>query len=323
MFYSRSCANAQGQPGQRLLPGLLCLLGLTSLLLSLPAKAENLRVFACEPEWAALTSALAPNAKVYSATTVYQDPHHIEARPSLIAKVRRADLVVCTGASLEAGWLPLLLRQANNPKVQQGQAGYFMAAMQVPRLDIPDEVDRSMGDVHAEGNSHVHLDPRRMLSIADALSLRLQEINPTKAGDYAKNHAEFSSAWQKAIGEWEQRAASLRGQTIITHHSDFRYFSDWLGMKQLAQLEPKPGLPPSLRHLADLKAKVANEQPLLAILRKPADPPRAAEFMQQATGRPAIVMPYTIGGEGAEDLFALFNISISKLLNAAQQSSNP
>lgn len=139
---------------------------LTLMLMATPTMAA-LNIFACEPEWASLANELGgERVKTYSATTAYQDPHHIEARPSLIAKVRRADLLVCSGADLEVGWLPLLQRQASNAKVLPNSLGYFEASSMVERLDIPVKVERSMGDVHAAGNPHVHLDPRRIQIIA-------------------------------------------------------------------------------------------------------------------------------------------------------------
>jgi zinc/manganese transport system substrate-binding protein len=141
-------------------------------LLALPAQAA-LNVFACEPEWAALATELGgERVSVYAATTAQQDPHRIEARPSLIARMRQADVLVCTGAELEAGWLPVLLRQAANGRVQSGQPGHFMAAEQVERLEVPAVADRALGDLHMAGNPHVHTDPRRLLQIAGALGER-------------------------------------------------------------------------------------------------------------------------------------------------------
>ena len=144
---------------------------------ALPATAD-LRVFACEPEWGAMVLALAPEAQVHSATTAWQDPHYIEARPGLIAALRRADLAVCTGASLEAGWLPALIRRASNPAVRPGQPGLFMAAEQVVLHQPHDHVDRSMGDVHPEGDPHVHLAPDLVPEVMTALAARLQTIRP-------------------------------------------------------------------------------------------------------------------------------------------------
>jgi zinc/manganese transport system substrate-binding protein len=150
----------------------------TLLLLPLNAAAE-LRVFSCEPEWAALVTELAgDHAEVSTATTAQQDPHYIQARPSLIAQMRRADLVVCTGAELEVGWLPVLMARGGNPKVKPGAEGYFEAANYVPMLEVPQRLDRSEGDIHSRGNPHIQLDPRNIQRIATALGERLAKLDP-------------------------------------------------------------------------------------------------------------------------------------------------
>ncbi len=153
----------------------------------------EVRILACEPEWQALAEVLGgAQVRAESATTALQDPHYIEARPSLIAKARRADMVFCTGAELEVGWLPLLLRLSGNRRIQMGQPGYFMAAEQVERVEVPTQLDRSQGDVHASGNPHVHLDPHRLLLIAQAFSTRLVQVDPAQTAYYQARLADFS-----------------------------------------------------------------------------------------------------------------------------------
>ena len=175
------------------------LLGVALLLIALPSHAA-LQVFACEPEWASLTNELAGDkASVFSATTAHQNVHRIQARPSLIARVRKADLVICSGAELEVGWLPLLLRRAANPNVQPNKPGYFMAAEQVERLDKHASVDRSMGDIHAAGNPHIHLDPNRIAIVAEALTKRLINLDPDNNAYYQQRSEDFLSRWQQAI----------------------------------------------------------------------------------------------------------------------------
>lgn len=285
-------------------------------ILTIPAHA-TLQVFACEPEWAALSTALGGDkVNSYSATTAFQDVHHIQARPSLIAKVRRADIVICSGAELESGWLPVLLRRAANPKIQPGKPGYFMAAMQVERLDIPAMVDRSMGDVHAAGNPHVQLDPRRVATIAEALAQRLAEIDPGNASFYQQQVQAFLQHWHDAIAKWEQDAAPLKGISVVVHHKDWRYLADWLGMKEVASLEPKPGLPPTAAHLAELKSQMA-QQPAQLILRAAYQDARPSEWLSDKTGIPAVELPYTVGGsDGAKDLFGLFDDTLTQMLGA-------
>jgi len=291
---------------------LLLLLGFASV----PATTSaELKVFACEPEWAALAQALGGDTlTAYSATTAQQDPHHIEARPSLIAKLRQSDLLVCTGAELEIGWLPVLLRQAGNAKVQPGQPGYFEAASFVKRLDIPAAVDRSMGDVHAGGNPHIQTDPRRIATIADALADRLAAIDSAQAQVYRQHHGNFMKRWQRAITDWSKRAAPLKGARVVAHHRDWVYLYDWLGLVDAGTLEAKPGIPPSAAHLADLKARLLRD-PARMIIRTPYQDARASEWLAGQVRIPAVVLPYTVGGTPkATDLFTLFDDTLTRLL---------
>jgi zinc/manganese transport system substrate-binding protein len=282
-----------------------------------PAYAD-LKVFACEPEWAALVKELGGDkVEVYSATSAQQDPHHIEARPSLIARVRNADLVVCTGAELETGWLPPLLRQAGNARVQPGRPGYFEAADQVERLDIPKTLDRSQGDVHAAGNPHVHTDPRRLATIAARLAARLAEVDAPNAAYYREQHAHFGRRWTEAMQRWAARATPLKGQRIVAHHKDWVYLFDWLGIVEAGTLEPKPGLPASAAHLARLKQTLAGA-PARLVVRTPYQDARASEWLAHETGMRAVVLPYTVGGsERARDLFSLFDDTLDRLLGVS------
>lgn len=289
-----------------------------ALALSLPAAAA-VDVFTCEPEWASLAREIGgDDVRVFSATTAFQDPHHIQARPSLIAKLRRADLLVCTGAELETGWLPMLLRQAGNAKVLPGRPGYLEAAAQVERLDVQTDVDRSMGDVHAAGNPHVHLDPRRIAVIAKVMEERLKTIAPEHSEAFSRRSSDFLTRWEKSISEWEKRAAPLKGTRAVVHHKDWVYLFDWLGMKEAGALEPKPGLPASPGHLASLKAELEKD-PAAVIIRTPYQPERASRWLSRQDDMPTVVLPYTVGGtESADNLFALFDETIARLLEAAR-----
>jgi zinc/manganese transport system substrate-binding protein len=282
------------------------------------AKA-NLDVFACEPEWASLVKELGGDlVRVTSATTARQDPHRIEARPSLIAKVRRADLLVCSGAELEVGWLPMLQRQGGNRRVLPGQKGYFEAAQQVERLGVPKQVDRSMGDVHASGNPHVHLDPHRILTIASALSERMIELDPSNTGVYQAQQEAFSQRWSQAIQRWEESAVPLKGIRLVVHHQDWEYLFDWLQIIKAGSLEPKPGLPTSVSHLASLKRSLQKE-PARAIIHTHYQSPKAAKRLSQLSGIKVLELPYTVGGgEGITDLFSLFDITLERLLQLLQ-----
>jgi zinc/manganese transport system substrate-binding protein len=290
------------------------IIALALVLAVLPAHAA-LNVFACEPEWASLAREIGGDkVDIFSATTAQQDPHHIDARPSLIAKLRRADILVCTGSDLEAGWLPPLLRQAGNSKVQPGQPGFVAASEQVERLEIPQSVDRSQGDVHAAGNPHVHLDPHRLLPIADVLARQLTTLDTADSAFYAARLAEFRTRLAQAIARWEQQAQPLKGMKVVTHHRDYVYLFAWLGIDAVGELESKPGIPPSATHLATLKAQLA-KQPARAIVRSSYQDEKPSQWLADQTQMPVVVLPYTVGGsEQAKDLFGLFDDTIARLL---------
>ena len=283
------------------------------LLVAIPATAA-LNVFACEPEWASLADELGgERVKTVSATTAYQDPHHIEARPSLIAKVRRADLLICSGADLEVGWLPLLQRRASNAKVLPNTPGYFEASAMVKRLDIPVKIDRTMGDVHVAGNPHVHLDPRRIQTIAKALQERLIELDPAGKDYYQQRFINFNQRWQQAMKEWQQQASQLKGTRMVVHHRDWVYLFEWLGIEIAGALEPKPGLPTTASHLVLLK-KTLKAKPAKMIVHTTYQNPRGAKRLSQLTGIPVVQLPYTVGGaEQVKDLFSLFDVTIQRL----------
>ena len=296
------------------------LIALSALLLGLASQAvqARLNVLACEPEWGALVQELAGDSVALSvATTALQDPHHVQARPSLMAAVRKADLVVCTGAELEVGWLPLLLRQAGNPGVQPGQAGYFEASEGLTLLEIPARTDRADGDVHAAGNPHIQMDPRLILQVAARLSARLGQLDAANSSHYATRLSDFSQRWRAAMQRWEERARKLRDVPIVVHHKAFPYLENWLGLKQVAALQPKPGVEPSSGHLSGVLARLKN-QPARIILRTPYDDPRGSEWLARQAGINAVMLPFTVGGTpAAKDLFSLFDDSITRLLAAA------
>ena len=281
--------------------------------ISAPVEAK-LRVFACEPEWGSLLTELAGDAvDVDVATNALQDVHVVEARPSLIAKMRKADLVVCSGAQLEIGWLPQLLRQAGNAKVASG-AGYFMAASQVVTLEKPASVDRSAGDVHPDGNPHVQLDPYRVLAIAKALSARLGELDAANVTTYQQRLGDFETRWQAAIKVWEAKAAPLKGKAVIVHHSSWIYLLQWLGMHEIGSLEPKPGVPPTSSHLSSL-IDVTKSGGAIAIISAAYQDSKPSEWLSERTGVPALALPFTVGGDDqAKDLFGLYDSTINKLL---------
>jgi len=291
------------------------------LVAAMPAQGQ-LRVFACEPEWAALVRTLVPDAELTTATSHLQDPHYIEARPSLIAAVRRADIAVCTGASLEAGWLPMLLQRASNPDIQAGRIGLFFAADHAQLHAPHDHVDRSMGDVHPEGNPHVHLSPDQLPEIARALAKRLGEIEPQSATAIQGRYIRWRGDWNSLRAEWRAMAEALEGQSVVVQHSNFGYLLGWLGVETAADLEPKPGLPPSASHLSQLLANPKLED-ASAILIASYQDPQPAEWLAERTKLPVVVVPGTVTGEApTETLGGLISEIIRQIESAAAGASD-
>ena len=293
---------------------LLKILSVLLLLVFSPVQAD-INVFACEPEWAALAQELGGDKlTIYSATTAMQDPHHIQARPSLIAKARRADLLVCSGAELETGWLPLLLRKSGNTKIQQNQPGNFAAADFVEKHDVPEKLDRSMGDVHAEGNPHIHTNPENILLVADALYKRLAEIDVDNSEYYLARYQSFEKKWKHSIEQWKTKTDVLRGVNIVTHHTYWTYLNDWLGMRVLATLEPVPGVSPSSSHLAKVK-KQLSQQEIKMILHVSYVSDRPSQWLAEQTGAPVVALPATVDYQDGQTLSQWFDEVIRRLVD--------
>ena len=274
-----------------------------------------LNVFACEPEWAALTQLLAGNqANIYTATGPLQDPHQVQARPSLIAKARSAQLLVCTGAELEVGWMPVVLRESGNSAIQPGSSGHFEAAQYVSMLEVPTRLDRADGDVHAAGNPHIQTDARNFLPIAEALSQRIIQLDPANTAYYQQQLATFNQQWHAAITKWEKQAAPLKSIPIIVQHRGFPYLNNWLGLKQVAELEPKPGMEPSAAYLGQVLSDL-QQHPTRMVVRAAYQNERPSEWIAERAHIPAVVLPYTVGGTPeATDLFTMFDDTIQRLL---------
>jgi zinc/manganese transport system substrate-binding protein len=292
---------------------------LLALLLSLAAVSAHaaINVLACEPEWEALAIEIGGDkVKVSSATTGLQDPHRIEARPSLIARTRNADLLVCTGLDLEAGWLPLLIQQSGNAKIANGQPGYLEAGALVPRLEIPSKLDRADGDVHANGNPHVQQNPHNIALVAVGLAKRLAQVDPANAAYYQARQQDFANRWTAAMRKWEQQAAPLKGVAVVEHHKNMEYVLDWLGMRLAGTLESKPGVEPSAAHLGELLVQL-QRQPAKMVLRASYQDGRASNWLRDRAKIPAVVLPFTVGGDDkAKDLFSMFDLTVQRLLEA-------
>lgn len=274
-------------------------------------------IFATVPEWAALAQEIGGGkVSVYSATHALQDPHHIDAKPSLIARARSAQLVVATGAELETGWLPLVLRESGNARIQPGQPGYFEAAALVDMLEVPVVLDRAHGDVHASGNPHVQGDPRNLFKIGKALAQRLAELDPANAMAYFDHFQQFSAKLASALIRWEKEAEPLRGLPILVQHKAFPYLQHWLGLQEVGSLEARPGSEPTSAHLAEIVARQKARRAVL-LLRAAYQGDGAARWVAGRTGIPVVTLPFTVGGTSeATDLFSFYGDSLRRLLQA-------
>jgi len=289
---------------------------LLSLIATSPVMAD-INIFACEPEWAALSQELGGDkVKVFSATTGLQDPHYIQARPSLIAKARQADLLVCTGAELESGWLPLLQRKAGNAAIQTGAVGYFMATDYVSLMAVPSSLDRSQGDVHAAGNPHIQTSPLYIMQVAEALSQRLQDIDANNADVYQQRSVDFKQRWQAAIDKWQKQATPLKGTSIVVQHDSWIYLFDWLNLNKVAVLEAKPGVAPTVNDLNKVLNHLKTSSAKL-VIHAAYQSPRATDWLVDKTAISKVTLPFTVGGnEQSTDLFSLFDDTIQRLLDA-------
>jgi zinc/manganese transport system substrate-binding protein len=283
-------------------------------LLALPAQAA-LNVLTTVPEWAALAQEIGGDKiKVASVTTALQDPHRIEARPSLIARARNADLIVATGAELEVGWLSVVQRESGNARIQSGQPGYFEAAAYARMLEVPVKLDRADGDVHAGGNPHINTDPRVYLKIGEALAARLRQLDPANEAAYQAGYAAFAGRWRANLVRWEKQASVLRGQPVVVQHKSFSYLVDWLGLKEVATLEPKPGVEASAAHLSRVLEQVRGHKPRW-VIRAVWESGRATDWFAANSGTPALVLPFTVGGNAAaKDLTSLFDDTLTRFM---------
>ena len=277
-----------------------------------------LNILATVPEWAALATELGGDkVKVTAATQALQDPHRVEARPSLIARARGADLVIATGGELEIGWLPLVIQQSGNPRIQPGSPGYFEATAFVTLLGKPARLDRSEGDVHPFGDPHIQADPRNIAKVATPLAERMAALDAANAAFYRERLRAFLQRWNAALAKWEGQAAPLRGVPVIVQHKSFTYLVAWLGLKEVAALEPKPGMEPTTAHLSAVLETLKRE-PAKMVLRAAYQGDRASQWIAERAKVTAVTLPFTVGGtEGAKDLFGLFDDTIARLQKGA------
>ena len=232
---------------------------------------------------------------VESLSRSIQDPHFVDANPSLAVKLRHADLLVDVGLELEDGWLPPLVNQSRNPDIRPGSSRRLTAANSVSVLEVPvGPVDRSQGDIHAAGNHHFLSDPRRALAVADAIGAKLTELDPAGATTYQARLADFRTRLVAYQARWLAALAPLRGQKVITQHKTLSYFFEWSGLVPAGYLEPKPGAPPPPSHLAEI-VQLMRRQHVKAIVIESYYDPKLAELVAKLTGATVVVIPGDVG----------------------------
>lgn len=289
------------------------------IMISVPLTASaKVKVVTTIPDLAALTQEVGKElVEVKSLARGDQDPHYLEPKPSFVVTVNQADLLIDVGLQLEIGWLPVLLTQSRNPRIQRGQNGYLNASEGIRPLEIPTgPVDRSMGDVHPEGNPHYWLNPKNGLIIAEKISERLALLDPPNAPTYRQNYQTFATAFLQKIRQWEQELKPFTGKKVITHHKSFSYFVDWSGLMVRNYIEPKPGIPPSPAHLLSLIELITTEKIPLLITENYYDP-KSSQELAKKTGAKVLVLPTSVGGEkGVDSYEALFDHLIARLREA-------
>lgn len=271
------------------------------------AKAE-LKVITTYPYIASITSEITGGrAKVEALADGSLDPHFIVPKPSLIVKLRDADLLIINGAGLEIGWLPPLITQANNPKVNPSSSGFLDLSQFVTLIEKPENVSRAAGDVHPEGNPHFHLDPYNIPILADVITEKLCRLDTKNCDSYKANNKTFKEKWQSKLKEWNAKLSTVKGKKVVQYHKLYDYFINRYQLRLIGNLEPLPGIPPNARHLDSLVEKAKTEG-LDFIMQDVYHPQKPARFLSEKTGAKVIVVPHDVGAASeAKDIFSLFD----------------
>lgn len=279
--------------------------------------AAPLKVVTTTPDLADLARQVGGDrVKVDCLSRGSQDPHFVEAKPSLIIKVRDADLFVQTGLELEIGWAPLLIQGARNARVQQGAKGFFDASAFVQPLEVPTVVSRAEGDVHPGGNPHFLADPHNGLAVVKALGDKLAELDPAGAAVYKKNAGEYSGRLSAKIADWEKRMAPAKGARYVSYHKNMVYFADHFGLVSDGEIEPKPGIPPTAKHTADLIA-VMKEKRTPLILTNSHFERRTPDALARATGAAVVLMALTPDAVSeATDYIGAIDYNVTNIIKA-------
>ena len=251
----------------------------------------------------------------------YQDPHFVEAKPSFILKLQKADLLVVVGRELEIGWLPPLVQQSRNARVQQGAEGYLDASSQARILDIPQgQVTRAMGDVHPSGNPHYWLDPENGKSIARAIAAKLSQLRPADKPYFDQRLADFSTRLDAGLARWTVALAPFKGAKVVTYHRSYPNFAERFGLNVIGYVEPRPGIPPTPQHTLDLINEM-KRQNVKIVMVEPYFDLKTPNSIGRATAAEVLVLPPSVGGvKEITDYFTLFDYDVNLLVAALKKA---
>ena len=296
----------------------------TALLLApVAARAQGkLNVIATTEDLAAIAREVGgDHVTVEALARGYQDPHFVEAKPSFILKLQKADVLVLVGRELEIGWLPPLIQQSRNSKIQQGAPGYLDASLQASILEIPTgQVTRAMGDVHPLGNPHYWMDPENGKRVAKEIADKLSELRPNDKAFYQQKLADFTSRLDVAEKRWLADMAPYKGTKVATYHRSFPNFAERFGLDIMGYVEPKPGIPPSPQHTLDLINEM-KRQNVKIVLVEPYFDLKTPNAIGRDTGAAVLVMPPSVGGvKEITDYFSLFDYDIKLLIDAIKKT---
>jgi zinc/manganese transport system substrate-binding protein len=241
------------------------------------------------------------------------DPHFITPKPSFIAKLRKAELLVINGGQLEIGWLPPVIRQANNPRINPGQVGLLVLMDLVESNDVPEDVSRAHGDVHPEGNPHIQLDPDNIPVFAKAVMERLSRLAPDKSEVFKRNYEDFRKRWSEKTVLWEQRLSPLKGMKVVSYHKLYDYLFRRFQIESVETLEPLPGIPPTSRHIAGIIDLIKKEN-IALIAQDVYHSSKTARFISEKTGVKVVILPHDVGAvKEVTDIFSLFDEIVRRL----------
>jgi zinc/manganese transport system substrate-binding protein len=278
--------------------------------------ADKLRIVATTPDLAAIARAVGgDDVEVTAIARPTEDPHFVDPKPSYILLLNKADMLIEGGAALEAGWLPPLLDSARNPRIALGAPGRVIASQGVSLLEVPTVADRSMGDVHPFGNPHYLLDPANAKTVAQTIAEALCGIDHEHCDGYAARAGQFRATIDAKLPEWQSLLGAVRGQKVVTYHKNFDYFARRFGLDVVGTLEPKPGIPPSPTHLAQLIPRM-RAQGVRLIIVEPNRERQNPDFVAEKTGARVLVLPIMPGGEEAIDYVGLIDYSVRRVASA-------